>query len=100
MAAASVLMIGFPSRVPKAIPLSSRRRRSSPRLACGHLAERPEARADFCGEQLRLLPGGEVAAPVGLVEVDDVGVELLDPAARGPEDLAREHGEAHRELHL
>jgi len=24
------------------------------------------------GEELRLLPGGEVAAPVGLVEVDEV----------------------------
>ena len=32
------------------------------------------------GEQSRLFPGREVAAPVGLVEVDEVGVELLDPA--------------------
>ena len=48
-------------------------------------------------EELRLLPGGEVAAPVDLVEVDEVGVGLLDPAARGPEDLAGERGEADRE---
>jgi hypothetical protein len=47
------------------------------------LPERPEARADFFGKQLRLFPRGEVAAPVGLVEVDDVRVERLDPAARG-----------------
>src|SRR5439155_26819848 len=49
------------------------------------------------GDELRLLPGGEVAAPVGLVEVGDVGVSLFDPAARGPEDLAGELGEADRE---
>ena len=55
------------------------------------------SRADFFGKQLRLFPGGEVAAPVGLVEVDEVGVDLLDPAARGPEDLAGEGGEADRE---
>ena len=34
------------------------------------------------GEELGLLPGGEVAAPVDLVEVGEVGVDLLDPAAR------------------
>jgi len=38
-----------------------------------------------------------VAALVGLAEVDDVGVALLDPAAGGPEDLVRELGEADRE---
>jgi len=42
-------------------------------VARGDLAERPEARADFFREQLRLLPGREVAAPAGLVKVDDVG---------------------------
>src|SRR5215469_7952643 len=64
------------------------------------LAERPEAGADFFRKQLRLLPGREVAALADLVEVDDVGVELLDPAARGPEDLAGECGEADREFDL
>ena len=68
-----------------------------PFLMCSHLAERLEARADLFRKQLRFFPGGEVAAPVGLVEVDDVGVELLDPAAWGPEDLVGEGGEADRE---
>ena len=67
-------------------------RPSVPRLKRGDLAERPERRAQLFRKQLRLLPRGEVAAPVGLVEVDDVGVELLGPAARGPEDLAGERG--------
>src|SRR5262249_18146962 len=42
------------------------------------------------------LPGGEVTALVRLVEVDDVGVGLLDPAARGPPDLPGERREAGR----
>ena len=41
-----------------------------------------------------------MAAPVGLVEVGEVGVGLLDPAARGPEDLVGERGEADRERDL
>jgi hypothetical protein len=41
-----------------------------------------------------------MAAPVGLVEVGEGGVGLLGPAARGPEDLAGERGEAGRELDL
>ena len=38
-----------------------------------------------------------MAALGGLVEVDEVGVDLLGPAARGLEDLAGEDGEADRE---
>ena len=38
-----------------------------------------------------------MAALVDLVEVGEVGVARLDPAARGPEDLAGERGEADRE---
>src|SRR5215218_6077439 len=49
----------------------------------GQLAKRPECGSDFFREQLRLLPRGEVAALVDLVEVDQVGVGLLCPAARG-----------------
>src|SRR6185437_12075658 len=37
-------------------------------------AQRAERRAQLFGEQLRLFPGGEVAAPFGLVEVDQVVV--------------------------
>src|SRR5580700_10131242 len=72
-------------------------------LACSagcRLAQRPERRPDLGREQLGLFPGGEVAALADLVEVGDVGVELLGPAARGPEDLAGERGEADRECDL
>jgi len=66
---------------------------------CGlWLAQRRERRPDLGREQFGLFPGGEVAAPGGLVEVDEVGVDLLGPAARGLEDLAGEDGEADREL--
>ena len=41
-----------------------------------------------------------MAAPVDLVEVGEGGVGLLDPAARGPEDLAGEDGEADRDRDL
>ena len=58
------------------------------------LAQRAERRPDFGREQLGLFPGGEVAALGGLVEVGEGGVALLDPAARGPEDLAGERGVA------
>jgi hypothetical protein len=45
-------------------------------------------------EEFGLFPGGEVAASVDLVEVDEVGVGLLGPAARGSVLLARKdaHG--------
>src|SRR6266566_1074619 len=66
-----------------------------PRLV---LSQRRERRPDLGREQLGLFPGGEVAAPAGLVEVGEVGVAQLDPAARGREDLAGERGEADREL--
>src|SRR6185437_4811798 len=65
-----------------------------------HLAKRLERRAQFGGEQVWLLPGGEVAAPVSLVEVDEVRIDLLGPAARGPEDLVGERGEGDRERDL
>src|SRR5262245_58843563 len=42
-------------------------------------AERPEAVAKLGGEELRLLPGGEVPALLGLVEVREVRVDLLGP---------------------
>src|SRR5215211_5580988 len=62
----------------------------------GHLPKRPEGRPDFLGEQLGLLPGGEVAAPVDLVEVGDSGENHLDPAARGSPELAGKRREADR----
>jgi hypothetical protein len=57
------------------------------------LAQRAERRSDLGREELGHFPGGEVASSAGLVEVDEVGVGLLDPAARGREDLAGEHGD-------
>src|SRR5689334_19973320 len=57
-------------------------------------AQRPEGRPHLVGEDLRLLPGCEVATPACLVEVRERRVDLLRPAARSTEDLAREGGEA------
>src|SRR5208282_4159747 len=69
------------------------------RPICGlSLAQRLERRPDLGREQLGFFPGGEVPAPVGLVEIGEGGVGRLDPAAGGPEDLARERGEGDREL--
>src|SRR3954471_18398926 len=58
------------------------------------LAKRAEPRAQLGGVQLRLLPGGEVAALVELVVVDQVGVGLLCPTPRHLIELVREdaHG--------
>jgi hypothetical protein len=42
-----------------------------------YLAQRSERRAHLLGEQLGLLPGGEVPALVDLVEIGEVGVCLL-----------------------
>src|SRR5829696_7261762 len=56
------------------------------------LAQWSERLSDLRRKQFGLLPRGEVAALVDLVEVGEVGVGVLDPAARGPPDLARERG--------
>src|SRR5918997_303414 len=52
------------------------------RLKHDHLPKRPKRRAKLFCKELRLLPGGEVAASVDFVEVNEVGVGLLRPAAR------------------
>src|SRR5215471_21638370 len=64
------------------------------------LAQGSERRAQLGSEELRLFPGGEVPALVGLVEVDQVGVDLLGPAARCLKDLAWEDGESNRQRKL
>src|SRR2546423_1596381 len=61
------------------------------------LAQRFERRAHLLAEELGFLPRGEVATLVDLVEVDDVRVQRLDPAARRPPDLARERRETDRD---
>src|SRR5687768_18342058 len=56
-----------------------------------------ERRADVFGEQLRLLPGREVPAPVVLVVRDEVGIRLFGPAPRDPVDLVREGADTDRD---
>src|SRR3954452_8205480 len=63
----------------------------------GSSAQWPERGAELGREQLGLLPGGEVAAPVHLVEVGDVRVARVDPAAWRPPDLAGERREGERD---
>src|SRR6266542_3850368 len=69
-------------------------------MACGlpplHLAERAERRPHLVAEDQRLLPGREVAALGDLVEVDEVGIGLLDPAPRRLICLAGEDAHGHR----
>src|SRR5260370_12558564 len=62
------------------------------------LAERPEGRADLGGEELRLLPGCKVVAPVDLVEVEEPGVGFLSPTARRLVELSREDAYGSRNL--
>ena len=54
---------------------SERAHRISDRL----FPERPEARADLFGQELRLFPGGEVPALFQLVVVDELGIGPLRP---------------------
>jgi hypothetical protein len=63
-------------------------------------AKRIKCRSHFLREELRLLPCREVPAPVDLIEVGDVGVGVVDRAARGPPGLAGEGGEADGERDL
>src|SRR5215213_1161309 len=63
----------------------------------GQLAKRPECGSDFFREQLGLFPGREVATLLDLVEVDQVGVGFLGPAARGLILLAGKDAHGHRD---
>src|SRR5215831_12364221 len=60
-------------------------------------AQGAERRTQLFGKQLRLFPGGEVASSFGFVEVDQVVVGLLGPAARRLHVLVREHRDGRRE---
>src|SRR5437763_6389828 len=60
--------------------------------------ERPEGVAQLAGEQLRLLPGREVAAPIDLVVVDELRIRPLRPAARRGIQLVREDRDADWDL--
>src|SRR6188472_623810 len=65
-------------------------------VATSWLTQRAERRAQFFAKQLWFLPGGEMPAPGGLIEVGEVRITLFGPAARGPEYLAGEYGEGSR----
>src|SRR5918995_196691 len=77
-----------------------RRARSVDAAHVRRLTQRGECGSHLLREELGLFPSGEVAAPIDLVEVADVGVDCIDPAARGPPDLAREGAEADRNRDL
>src|SRR5688572_27242560 len=59
-------------------------------------AEWSEPRAYLCREQQRLFPRREVTASVELVVVDQVGIRLLRPTARGFILLAGKNAHGHR----
>src|SRR5215813_15611233 len=61
------------------------------------LTQCAERRAQLCREELRLFPGGEVASFAGFVEVDQVVVGLLGPAARSVDVLLRKHRDCRRQ---
>src|SRR5262245_11328656 len=66
-------------------------------------AQRAECRSQLAREEIRLLPRGEVVAPVDFVEVDEVRVGLLGPASRSLVELAGEDadgGRDRRALHV
>jgi hypothetical protein len=63
-------------------------------VRCVGLAEGLEGGAEFLGEELGLFPGGEVAAAVQAVVVDEVGrVGAFGPAAGGLIQLVGEHAD-------
>jgi hypothetical protein len=62
------------------------------------LAQRPERRPHLGGEQVWLFPGGEVAALVEPVVVDEVvGIRAFGPAARGLIELVGEDADGKRD---
>ena len=65
----------------------------------GHLPKRPESRADLFREELGLFPGGEMAALVEPVVVDEVGVRLLRPTLGSLVELVGEDAHGDRDLH-
>src|SRR5687768_1065953 len=57
-------------------------------------AQRAEGSPHLGREELRLLPGGEVATPLDLVEVREPRIYRFDPAPRSSPDLAGKRREA------
>src|SRR5687768_739640 len=61
------------------------------------MANRPERGSDFLGEEMWLLPGGEVTTLVDLVVVDEAGIRPLRPTPRRLILLARKHAHGDRD---
>src|SRR4051794_24324830 len=59
-------------------------------------AEWPKRSPELGGEELRLFPGREVSAPVGLVEIDQVAIGAPGPRLGGSVDLVRKDRDRHR----
>src|SRR5262249_907907 len=71
------------------------------RVDRGYLPKRLECGTDLVGEQLRLLPGGEMAAPFSFVEIDQAGKGLTGPRFRSSEELVlRKRSDSHRDRNL
>src|ERR1700729_3254085 len=66
------------------------------RSSATSFAQRLERRANVFAEELRLFPGGKVAADVVLLVIDEFGIGFLRPAPRCRIDLARVPAHADR----
>src|SRR5262249_9662573 len=62
--------------------------------------ERLEGRAELGSEELRLLPGREMSAPVDLVAVYQVAIGALGPALRRPVDVPGKDRDGDRQRDL
>src|SRR5262249_17903823 len=72
--------------------------RCLPSPASPRSAERLERGPQFLNENHRLLPGGKVAALLGMMVVDEVGIGLLCPAPRRLILLAGEDADRYGDL--
>src|SRR5580658_9353570 len=75
------LMTGLHASVHRRTCVRRRARQAPPRVS-RRLTQRAERGSDLGAENRRLLPCREVAALVGLVEIDELVIGLLRPAAR------------------
>jgi N-acetylglucosamine-6-sulfatase len=67
--------------------------------AAALLPQRSEALADVFGQQLRLLPRGEMAALVAFAVVDQLRIRAFGPAARQMVQIVREGTHGYGDLH-
>src|SRR5262245_5519647 len=61
------------------------------------LPQRLERSTELGAEELRLLPCGEVAALIDLVEINEVAIGAPRPGLRGSIDVLRKHRDRHGE---